>query len=285
VQGALLLDDALLSLDAIARTLWRLLISRRRLLQWQSMSQVQRLFARSGMRIEPRLWLTSAVAAVMIGVLALIAPNALPWVGPLWLLWLLAPFTALWLRRPLRTVDPQLALSPGDALELRALARRTWLFFESFVTAQDNFLPPDNFQEEPRGVVAHRTSPTNIGLYLLSVVAARDFGFIALDELARRIGQTLDTLHRFERREGHILNWYETTTLKPLEPKYVSTVDSGNLAAYLWTLRAACDEQLARPVVGPELLAGAADALRLAGEDEGKADEGLLGWRSRISQS
>ncbi|HMI93958.1 MAG TPA: glucoamylase family protein, partial [Polyangiales bacterium] len=154
--------------------------------------------------------------------------------------------------------------------------RRTWLFFETFVTAEDNFLPPDNFQEEPRGVVAHRTSPTNIGLYLLSVVAARDFGFIALEELARRIGQTLDTLHRFERREGHILNWYETTTLRPLEPKYVSTVDSGNMAAYLWTLKASCDELLARPVVGPELLAAVEDALRLASEEDGKPCDALL---------
>ena len=144
------------------------------------------------------------------------------------------------------------------------------------MTAEDNFLPPDNFQEEPRAVVAHRTSPTNIGLYLLSVVAARDFGFITLQELSSRIGQTLDTLHRFERREGHILNWYETTTLRPLEPKYVSTVDSGNLAAYLWTLKAGCDELIDRKVAGPELLWAVEDALRLADGEEGKSHEQII---------
>ena len=276
VQAAFLLDEALLSLDAVARTLHRLLISRRRLLEWQSMNQVQRLFARRRSSGEPRLWGGSVIALAALLTLAWLAPAAVPALAPVLALWALAPLWAAWLRRALALPSPSATLSDGDALELRALARRTWLFFETFVTAEDNFLPPDNYQEEPRGVVAHRTSPTNIGLYLLSVVAARDFGFIALGELAQRIGQTLDTLHRFERREGHILNWYETTTLRPLEPKYISTVDSGNLAAYLWTLKASCDELIAKPVVGPELLAAVEDALRLASEEDEQACDALI---------
>jgi cellobiose phosphorylase len=276
LQGAFLLDEAVLSLDAIGRTLYRLSISKRRLLQWQSMDEVQRFVARASMHIEPRLWFGSVLAAAALGACISRAPAALPAIAPLLLGWMLVPSFALWLGRPVRSPDRRRALSDEDVRELRATARRTWRFFETFVTAEDNFLPPDNFQEEPRPVVAHRTSPTNIGLYLLSVVAARDFGFITLQELADRIGQTLDTLFRFERREGHILNWYETTTLRPLEPKYVSTVDSGNLAAYLWTLKASCDELIARPVVGPELLAAVEDALRLASSEEGKPQAGLI---------
>jgi cellobiose phosphorylase len=276
LQGAFLLDEAVLSLDAIGRTLYRLAISKRRLLQWQSMNEVQRFVARAGMRIEPRLWLGSILSAITVAACAALSPEALPAVAPLLLAWLLAPGIALWLSRPVQLPDWRRALSDEDVRELRATARRTWRFFETFVTAEDNFLPPDNFQEEPRPVVAHRTSPTNIGLYLLSMVAARDFGFITLQELADRIGQTLDTLFRFERREGHILNWYETTTLRPLEPKYVSTVDSGNLAAYLWTLKASCDELVDRPVVGPELLAAIEDALRLASSEENKPQPELI---------
>src|SRR5204863_4112115 len=142
-----------------------------------------------------------------------------------------------WLGRPLKVESADDGVSETGKLKLRLIARKTWRFFETFVTEDDNWLPPDNYQEEPRAVVAHRTSPTNIGLYLLSVVAARDLGFITLREAVERLAATLDTVERLEKKEGHVLNWYDTTTLVPLPPRYVSTVDSGNLAAYLWRLR------------------------------------------------
>ena len=137
-------------------------------------------------------------------------------------------------------------VSAADAHALRLIARRTWRFFETFVVAEDHMLPPDNFQEEPRPVVAHRTSPTNLGLYLLSVVAARDFGWLGTLETVERLGATLETMNGLERFRGHFYNWYDTHDLRPLDPKYVSSVDSGNLAGHLIALGNACREMIAR---------------------------------------
>ena len=128
-------------------------------------------------------------------------------------------------------------LSASDAQRLRLIARRTWRFFETFVTAEDHMLPPDNFQEDPMPVVAHRTSPTNIGLYLLSVAAARDFGWLGMLETVERLEATLQTMGGLERFRGHFYNWYDTLDLRPLDPKYISSVDSGNLAGHLIACR------------------------------------------------
>src|SRR5690606_22210068 len=132
--------------------------------------------------------------------------------------------------------------APGDATALRHIARRTWLYFETFVTVEHNMLPPDNYQEDPEPVVAARTSPTNIGVYLLSVVSARDFGWISLAETVERLEKTLATMEKMERHRGHLYNWYETRTLKALTPHYISSVDSGNLAGHLVAVAAACND-------------------------------------------
>src|SRR5204862_322394 len=133
-------------------------------------------------------------------------------------------------------------VSVEDARALRLIARRTWRFFATFVGPDTHALPPDNFQETPHPVVAHRTSPTNIGLYLLSVVAARDFGWIGTLDTLERLEATLETMRSLERFRGHFYNWYDTSDRRPLDPKYVSSVDSGNLAGHLLALAHACDE-------------------------------------------
>ena len=156
--------------------------------------------------------------------------------------------------------------SPADEALLRSTARRTWRFFEAFAGEEDHDLPPDNFQEDPRPVVAHRTSPTNIGLSLLSTVAAHDFGWIGAGEMTERLEATLSAMGKLERFRGHLYNWYDTRTLVPLEPRYISTVDSGNLAAHLIVLKQACLER-AETETSPEVaFAGIGDALRLAEE-------------------
>ena len=137
------------------------------------------------------------------------------------------------------------------------------------MTAEDNLLPPDNFQEDPKPVLAHRTSPTNIGLYLLSVVAAHDFGWIGTHETVERLSATLDTMKRMERFRGHLFNWYDTRDLRPLDPKYVSSVDSGNLAGHLIALGNACREMIARPVVSGQWLNGIDDSIALIRESLG----------------
>ena len=159
-----------------------------------------------------------------------------------------------------------MSVSAADAQALRLIARRTWRFFETFVTAADHMLPPDNFQEDPVPVLAHRTSPTNLGLYLLSAAAARDFAWLGTAEAAERLEATLATMGSLARFRGHFYNWYDTRDLRPLDPPYVSTVDSGNLAGHLIALANACREWTVLAPTAARRLAGIADALDLARE-------------------
>lgn len=240
--------ESVLALDAIITTLARLFIIRRRMLQWTTAAHTARLFGREA---NPYLTWRQMISAVLVsGALTLLiflfAPNALPVAGPLLLVWLLSPEIAYWISRPRVAQPGQLTAVQGQ--QLRTLARRIWLFFEQFVGPQDNWLPPDSFQETPRGVVAHRTSPTNVGLYLLSTLGAYDLGHLEVLELALRLRATFDTLKRLERYRGHFLNWIDTQTLHPLPPRYVSTVDSGNLAACLLTLKQGCLGVSQRPL-------------------------------------
>ncbi len=175
--------------------------------------------------------------------------------------WFLAPGIATWISRPI----PQRVeeLDSEQKRELRRLARRTWLFFEQFIGPEDQWLPPDHFQEAPLGIVAHRTSPTNIGLALLSALGAYDLGYLEALTLSTRLISSLDTLEKLERYRGHFLNWYDTRSLDPLHPRYVSTVDSGNLAACLVALRQGCLEIPERPVLRWDSFEGLLDAIDL----------------------
>ena len=283
-----LLDQAFVSVDALARALYRQLVSRHKMLEWTSMRDAARAGEQSVLRV-PRLLVGSAVALVLTGLLVRYRLDSVPVAGPFLFAWLVSPWVAKAVSRirPLSRSEPW---GEEERTRFRYIARKTWRFFDVFVGDLDNHLPPDNFQEDPRGVVAHRTSPTNIGLYLLSVASARDLGFISITEVLARTRKTLGTIERLEKREGHVLNWYDTTNLQPLEPRYVSTVDSGNLAGYLWTLAETCSDFELAPLVGASSLAGALDAARVASEqatrespttpapgfDETKRIEGLI---------
>ncbi|MFN2375773.1 MAG: GH36-type glycosyl hydrolase domain-containing protein [Candidatus Binatia bacterium] len=261
-QASVLAHQAWERTDAVARTLFRLFVSRRHLLEWVTAAQ-----AKSGLHLDvPGFYLCMAggiaFAVAAAGVVVAAGDGAWMVASPLILLWMLSPAIAQWASRP-----PAVAgLSPAsnsEAAALRLVARRTWRYFETFVVGSENMLPPDNFQEQPQPVVAHRTSPTNIGLYLLSVVAARDFGWLGTHDAAERVGATLETVNGLERFRGHLYNWYDTQDLRALEPKYVSSVDSGNLAGHLLALANACREVIRRPVVNPHWSAGIEDALAL----------------------
>ncbi len=264
---AFLPDQAWRALDAIGRTLVRLFVSRQHLLEWTTAAQSAR---------RPRLDLLgfyrlmgggTALGLVLGGGALLLAPSlpaALAWVLPFVLLWGAAPAVALWASRP-----PQIArwrvLQPAEARALHLIARRTWRYFETFVTPADHMLPPDNFQEVPRPVLARRTSPTNIGLYLLAAATARDFGWAGTEDTVERLEATFATLHKLPRFKGHFFNWYGTEDLRALDPPYVSSVDSGNLAGHLIALANACEEwQDGAPLMGAK--AGMEDALQLARE-------------------
>jgi len=237
---AFLPHESVLTLDAIGRTLVRLYIRRRKTLEWTTAARAVRLFG-SEVTVETTLlrMLPSILLVVIFALLvSIINPRALLISGPVFLVWLLAAEIAYWISRPLlETVPPP---SAEQRSRFRMLARRTWLFYEQFVGPTDNWLPPDHFQESPRGVVAHRTSPTNVGLYLLSTLAAQDLGYGSITDLAARLRFTFDTLAKLPRHRGHFLNWIDTSSLQPLPPSYVSTVDSGNLAGCLVALKQGC---------------------------------------------
>ncbi|OAT79879.1 glycosyl transferase family 36 [Desulfotomaculum copahuensis] len=232
-----------LLLDAIARTLYRLLVSKRHLLEWVSAAEVERR-SRGGRHTALHgiyggftLVLAFAAAAMAVSV-----PGLRLTALALCVVWAAAPLVVRWLDRPLH--PPGRPLPAADQEELRRLAERIWAFFEDHVTETDHWLPPDNVQIDPPNGVAHRTSPTNIGLYLAGALAARDLGFIGTPGLVDRLERTVGTLERLDKWHGHLYNWYDTVTLKPLPPLYVSTVDSGNFTGCLITVKEGLAEWL-----------------------------------------
>jgi cyclic beta-1,2-glucan synthetase len=261
LQIVLLPYEAALLIDAAVRTLVRVAFTRRHLLEWTPAAEEHQ--ALSGVETHRLVWREMLAAPLCAGAtLAAVSvahPSALPVALPLALLWAVSPEVAWRLGRPF--ADRGSGLAPGDVRRLRLLARRTWRFFETFVGPDDQWLPPDHFQEDPKGEVAHRTSPTNVGLLHLATIAAQDLGYVGLVDAALRIRNTLDTLERLERHRGHFLNWYDTRHLTPLLPRYVSTVDSGNLAACLLAVKQACLGWTAAPVLGPQRWDGVVDAL------------------------
>jgi cyclic beta-1,2-glucan synthetase len=239
LQIMLLASHAYEMVHAIVVTLVRMVITQRRLLEWETAAataaRAAGLLSSQGPRVFiAEMWAGPAAAlVVLLGILPLRA-TALPVALPFLLAWLASPIVAWWLSRPV--VPRRLTLHDHDAAQLRRVARRTWHYFERFVGVQDHWLPPDNVQLGPEVQIAHRTSPTNIGMGLLSTLAAHDLGYLGSRALADRIESTLTTIEALERHEGHLLNWYDTEHLAPLAPRYVSTVDSGNLAGALMTL-------------------------------------------------
>lgn len=237
----LLAHQAWLMGDAIASTLFRLFITRRNLLEWTPSAQ-----ATIGHEPATSAYYRWMAGAVLIGVaapiLALFSGNQTWFLAvPFAILWIASPAIARWVSLP-SVEGAKPAPTAADTRALRLIARRTWRFFETFVAADDHNLPPDNFQEDPEPVVAHRTSPTNIGLYLLSTASAHDFGWLGLTDTIERLEATLSTMGRLARFRGHFYNWYDTSDLRPLDPQYVSSVDSGNLAGHLIALANATED-------------------------------------------
>ena len=252
--------DAFISLDAIGRTLLRLLVTRKRLLEWQTSSDSERTTRADLAGFYATMWIAPVVALASGLFLAIMQPAQLPLALPILGLWLAAPWIAWWISQPIESPAPD--LTAEQLTFLRHTARKTWHFFETFVTAQENWLPPDNFQEVPAPTIASRTSPTNMGLALLANLAARDFGYLSVGGLIRRTQDTLATMQRLERHRGHFYNWYETRTLQPLLPLYVSSVDSGNLAGHLLTLGSGLRELADEKIFTPQIFAGLRDTVR-----------------------
>ncbi len=266
ISISLLPHQAMLSIDALVRVCYRRCISHRHLLQWQqsndhSSSKEHRYFLY-------KFFCISIFSLVVLKLVFDINPSALIWATPICILWLISPLVVFLLdnhrlirKRPLELVTPE------DREFLRNSARKTWRYFDDFVGSQSNWLPPDNFQASLKVEVAPRTSPTNIGLWMLAAISAYDLKYLTFDEALERIKATFETLGKLETYQGHILNWYDTNTLKALHPRYVSTVDNGNLLSSLWTLQQAIDQIIKEPVCDCSLLSGCNDTFQILCEE------------------
>ncbi len=264
VTLAFLPYDAFLSLDAIGRSLMRLLVTHRQLLQWQPSGDVER-----GARVTlagyfGMMWIAPAMAVTAGFYLMVLLPHQIPAALPFLVMWIFAPAIAWWISQPIESLPPD--LTAEQLTFLRRTARKTWYYFETFVTVDDHWLPPDNFQEVPVPTLASRTSPTNLGLALLSNLAAKDLGYLSTGGLVRRTRDALASMLELERYRGHFYNWYDTRTRKPLFPLYISSVDSGNLAGHLLTLGSGLREQADTGCVSSQVVLGLRDTVRILRE-------------------
>ena len=261
--------EAFFSLDAIGRTVWRMWVTHRRLLEWNPSGNPDRN-SRTDLAASWRtMWIAPVLATAAVIYLTLSRPAALAVAGPILGLWFASPAIAWWISRPLARRETR--LTADQTLFLRKLSRKTWAFFETFVGPEDHWLPPDNYQEHPAPVVGHRTSPTNMGLALLANLSAYDFGYIPAGQLIERTANAFHTMEALERHRGHFYNWYDTQSLKPLPPLYVSTVDSGNLAGHLLTLRPGLLALPDRQILEARWFDGLSDTLRILVDAAGGA--------------
>jgi cyclic beta-1,2-glucan synthetase len=267
--------QAWLACDAILRALYRLIISKKHLLEWTTAAQ-----AKAAASLNPLIFFREMrggliLSGLSIFVLAVLNPPGLILGSLFFLTWLVSPFYAYMISRPFeeKILRP---MTDSDKMVLRLAGRRIWHFFSSFVKAEDHFLPPDNFQEEPNPIIAHRSSPTNFGLYILSIFSARSFGWISLHDAIHHLSRTLNSLQELPKFEGHFYNWYETTSLHPLDPKYISSVDNGNLAGHLIAAAQGFNHLLTQKIDMANMTLGVLESLELLKQALPSGEERLL---------
>lgn len=251
--------EAYISLDAIVRTLVRVYWTHRRLLEWKTSSDSDRSARNDLLGFSKTMIIGPSIAVAATILLGIGQRDVLQFAWPILGLWFTSPWIAWSLSRPITEKNNE--LSAKQKVFLRRVSRKTWRYFEVFVTERDNWLPPDNVQVNPTLSIASRTSPTNIGLALLSDMSASDFGYCSVGRLLTRTSNTYATLHRMERYRGHFFNWYDTQSLTPLPPRYVSTVDSGNLVGHLFVFASGLRQLNDSPIVPKQLFMGLSDSL------------------------
>lgn len=269
----LLPNSAWNSLDAIVRVFYRMGISHKKLLEWTTAAQAK---DSANLNLLSFFWnMRGTFFLTFLGMTTLYLSNSayLSFILPFFTLWLLSPVVSFYFSLPPK-IRPQRPIPAEDVKLLHATARRIWRFFSDIVTAEDSFLPPDNLQLDPKPELAHRSSPTNFGLYLLSILAAKDFGWIGICETCERVDLTLKNLMKLSRHKGHFFNWYDTRDGCPLEPQYISSVDNGNFVGHLIALSQGCSELLTSPIEASSLNTGILDTLSLLNQE-------LLNYKSQ----
>ncbi|MCX6119414.1 MAG: cyclic beta 1-2 glucan synthetase, partial [Proteobacteria bacterium] len=257
-----LLYEAIVNIKSITRSMAGMFLSGKRLLDWNSSTDNRRQESRRLLEFIESMMLVPTICFVIFGSIVYFDRETFMVPQIVLLTWFLSPLLAWSMSRDSRQKTTGLGLT--DAVFLRQEARKIWCFFEDLIVAEDHWLPPDNLQLLTSPVIAHRTSPTNIALSVTANLTAVDFGYLSIPQLVTRTKLTFETLSKLERFRGHFFNWYDTRTLVPLEPRYVSTVDSGNLSGFLLTFKqgllACCDA----PLISKDVFKGMADTLRLA---------------------
>ncbi len=259
--------EAFFSLDAITRTLWRIHVSHKRLLEWNPSGNLASHKLNSLAASCRSMWIAPLFSSVLFIYLLMARPGALSAALFVLVLWFLSPGITWWVSRPI--ASSVIKLKEEQIIFLRKIARKTWAFFETFVGPDDHWLPPDNYQEHPAAVIAHRTSPTNMGLSLLANLSAYDFGYISAGDLIERTADAFHTMRKLQRYRGHFYNWYDTQSLDTLRPHYISTVDSGNLSGHLLTLRRGFIDLPNQKICGSQLFSGIGDTIAVLADVAG----------------
>jgi len=254
--------NSYLMMDAIIRTLYRINISKKNLLEWQTAESAEHKCGK-----ELKDYLKNMGISILIAVVILIfsfhrSLNMGILLFPSCIIWIFSPFLAYIIS--LDKTEAKYALTKDQDIILRRIARKTWAYFDDFVGESDNWLAPDNYQEFPNNGLAHRTSPTNLGMGLISNISAFDLGYLGILEMLDRLENILNSMGKLEKYKGHFYNWYDTKTRSPLTPRYISTVDSGNLVGYLWVIYESLIEYSEGKFISENVLSGICDTLRLA---------------------
>lgn len=267
LQFTFIAYQAYLMTDAVVRTLARVFVTRRDLLEWIPAADIEASLKNDLGTFFRKMGVSTLLGLLVLGLAMLRSGSFLDTAvaAGVCALWTAAPYAAYLVSQEREKKIEQ--LNEEEQVELRRLARKTWAYFEDMVTAADNYLPPDNYQVDPPKGKAHRTSPTNIGLALVSILAARDLGYLGTGEMIEKVGTTLSTVEKLPKWEGHLYNWYDTVSLEVLRPRYISTVDSGNFIGYLVVLKEGLKEYLDMPLYDLRFAQGLADTCRIFNEE------------------
>ena len=257
--------QAYLMLNAISVTLWRLIVSRKNLLEWVTAADMERIQKNSLKSYYRKMHSSIWMPALIVGLTYIFKPQDLWGSLLLFAVWALSPYVAYMISQD--SLPPATTLTKNDIQELRVISRKTWRYFEEFANFKNHYLAPDNYQEDPPRGVAYRTSPTNIGMGLMAIISARDFGYIGIVEMIEMLSNTFSTIEKLDMWHGHLLNWYDTRTLKPLRPRFISTVDSGNFISYLITLEQGLKKYLHAPLTDKSFVWGLKDTMTCAGKE------------------
>ncbi len=263
--------QAYLMLDAIIRTLYRLTVSKKNLLEWQTAADVEMKLGKRFKNFIAFMWKGSIISLLIL----FLAFNSGVSIGilsvPSCTIWILSPLVAYFISRD-RAIE-NTDMRAEEIIFLRKISRKTWAYFQDFINDENNWLGPDNYQEDPPNGVAHRTSPTDLGMGLTSNIVAYDLGYLGIIDTVSRIGKSMTSMEEMATYKGHFYNWYDTKTKAPLYPRYVSTVDSGNLVGYLWLVSQALEDYLQVPIFNPMQVRGLQDTAALASEEIEEATE------------